>query len=52
MGLKNKKVNEEIIKKIALALGDLNNKVVYVGGAVVSLYADDPAADDVSLQKI
>lgn len=47
MGLKNKKVNEEIIKKIAIALGDLNDKVVYVGGAVVSLYADDPAADDV-----
>ncbi len=47
MGLKNKKVNEEIIKKIAHALGDLNNQVVYVGGAVVSLYADDLAADDV-----
>jgi predicted nucleotidyltransferase len=47
MGLKNKKVNEEIIKKVAIALDDLNDQVVYVGGAVVSLYADDPAADDV-----
>jgi len=30
-----------------LALSDLNEKVVYVGGAVVSLYIDDPSAEDV-----
>lgn len=30
-----------------MALGDLHSQVVYVGGAVVSLYADDPAAEDV-----
>jgi predicted nucleotidyltransferase len=47
LGLKNKKINESIIKKVAVALGELNESVVYVGGAVVSLYADDPAADDV-----
>lgn len=47
MGVKNKKINEGIIKKIAVALGELNKDVVYVGGAVVSLYADDPAAEDV-----
>lgn len=40
-------INIDIIKKIARALGDLNNRVVYVGGAVVSLYIDDPAADEV-----
>ena len=40
-------ININIIKQIACALGDLNNRVVYVGGAVVSLYIDDPAADDV-----
>ena len=28
------------------ALGELNNKVVYVGGAVVSLYVNDPAAEE------
>ena len=47
MSLKNKKINEETIKKVAVALGELNKKVVYVGGAVVSLYADDPSAEDV-----
>ena len=31
-------ININIIKQIACALGDLNNRVVYVGGAVVSLY--------------
>lgn len=42
-----KNTNEFLIKKVAVALGDLNDHVVYVGGSVVSLYADDPAADDV-----
>jgi len=39
-------VNIDVVKKVAHALGDLNNKVAYVGGAVVSFYADDPAADE------
>jgi len=45
--LKNTLINREATKKIALALGELNEYVVYVGGAVVSLYIDDPSADDV-----
>lgn len=45
--LKNKSINMGVIKKVAIALGDLNNKVAYVGGATVSIYADDPAAEDV-----
>ncbi len=45
--LKNTLINRELTKRIATALGDLNNRVVYVGGAVVSLYIDDPSADDV-----
>jgi predicted nucleotidyltransferase len=36
-----------VIKKIALALGDLNGQIIFVGGAVVGLYINDPAADDV-----
>ncbi|HRH07534.1 MAG TPA: nucleotidyl transferase AbiEii/AbiGii toxin family protein [Bacteroidia bacterium] len=32
---------------MAKSLGDLNEKIVFVGGAVVSVYADDPAADEV-----
>jgi hypothetical protein len=39
--LKNTLINREAAKKIALALGELNKNVVYVGGAVVSLYIDN-----------
>jgi hypothetical protein len=39
--LKNSLINREATKKIALALGELNKNVVYVGGAVVSLYIDN-----------
>lgn len=45
--LKNTQINRAVTKKIAKALGDINEKVVYVGGAVVSLYIDDASADDV-----
>jgi hypothetical protein len=45
--MKNNQINIGVIKKIAAALGELNGGVVYVGGAVVSLYVNDPAADDV-----
>lgn len=39
--------NIESLIQVALALGDLNERVAFVGGAVVGLYANDPAADDV-----
>lgn len=45
--MKNTLINKIATLKIAKALGELNERVVYVGGAVVSLYIDDPAADDV-----
>lgn len=45
--MKNTAINLGVIRKVANALGELNDKVVYVGGAVVSLYINDPAADDV-----
>ncbi len=45
--MKNTIINRKVITKIAIALGELNERVVYVGGAVVGLYANDPAADDV-----
>jgi len=45
--LKNTAINRAVIRKIAVALGALNEQVVYVGGAVVSLYINDPSADDV-----
>ncbi|MCK4895049.1 MAG: hypothetical protein KAT07_13825 [Calditrichia bacterium] len=37
----------EAIKNIAHALSDLNEQVVFVGGAVVGLYANDPGAPEV-----
>ncbi len=45
--IKNTIINLGVIKKIALALNEINDEVIYVGGAVVSLYINDPAADDV-----
>jgi predicted nucleotidyltransferase len=40
-------LNREAIRKIAIALGDMNEQVVFVGGATIGLYINDPAADDV-----
>lgn len=45
--LKNTLINRIATIRIATALENLNERVVYVGGAVVSLYIDDLAADDV-----
>lgn len=45
--LKNKTINMGVVKKVATALGELNDEVAYVGGATVSVYADDPIAEDV-----
>lgn len=33
--------------EVAEALHGLNEQIVFVGGAVVSLYTDDPAADEI-----
>ena len=45
--MKNTLINKQAIKIIAGALGELNAQVVFVGGAVVSLYIDDTSAEDV-----
>lgn len=45
--LKNTLLNKDVIKTVAEGLAELNQRVVYVGGAVVSMYINDPAADDV-----
>jgi len=44
--MENKIINIGVVRKIALALKDLREKVAFVGGAVISLYTDDPAADE------
>lgn len=43
--LKNQAINLKIVEKVASTLGELNDEVIYVGGAVVSLYATDPGAE-------
>ena len=39
--------NLKRLQKVASGLGDLNECVVYVGGAVAELYVSDPAATDI-----
>ncbi|MCB0497522.1 MAG: nucleotidyl transferase AbiEii/AbiGii toxin family protein [Cyclobacteriaceae bacterium] len=56
--LKNQTINLKIVEKVASTLEELNNQVIYVGGAVVSLYVTDEGAEqprptkdiDVSIQ--
>ncbi len=43
--LKNQTINLKVVEKVARALGELNNDVIYVGGAVVSLYVTDEGAE-------
>lgn len=43
--LKNSTINIKVIEKVANALGELNNDVIYVGGAIVSFYITDMGAD-------
>ncbi len=45
--MKNSTNNIDAIMTVAKALGSINSKVTYVGGAVISLYINDPAAEDV-----
>jgi hypothetical protein len=45
--MKNNTANLEAIRKVASALDELNEQVIYVGGATVGLYINDPAADEV-----
>jgi hypothetical protein len=41
-----RKIDIESVIEVATALGELNQKSVFVGGSVVSLYIDDPAAEE------
>ncbi len=45
--MENRTISIAVVAEIAEALQDLNQNMVFVGGAVVSLYTDDPAADEV-----
>lgn len=43
--LKNQTINLTIVEKVASALGELNDEVIYVGGAIISLYVTDEGAE-------
>jgi predicted nucleotidyltransferase len=45
--LENRTINIAVVAEVAAALKDLKDNMVFVGGAVVSLYTDDPAADEI-----
>ncbi len=45
--MENRTINIAVVAEVAKALQDLKDNMVFVGGAVVSLYTDDPAADDI-----
>jgi len=45
--MENKIINLSVVATIAEALQDIKHSVVFVGGAIISLYTDDPAADEV-----
>lgn len=49
--ISNSEFNREVIRKISLALEEMNERVIFVGGATIDLYIDDPAADDVRATK-
>jgi hypothetical protein len=45
--MENRIINIGVVAEVAQALCNLINQMVFIGGAVVSLYADDPAADEI-----
>ena len=45
--MENKIINKAVVAEIAEALKDIKQDMVFVGGAVISLYTDDPAADEI-----
>ncbi len=45
--MKNRVINIAVVAEVAAALKNLKSEMVFVGGAVVSLYTDDVAADEI-----
>lgn len=45
--MKNRIINIAVVAEVAKALKNLKEEVIFVGGAVISLYTDDPAADEI-----
>lgn len=45
--MENRTINIGVVEEVATALKEYKTQIVFIGGAVVSLYADDPAADEI-----
>ena len=45
--MENRTINIAVVAEVAQALRELKRQMVFIGGAVISLYADDPAADEI-----
>lgn len=45
--MENRTINIAVVSEVAEALQHIKQDMVFVGGAVVSLYTDDPAADEI-----
>ena len=45
--MENKTINLHTVAEVAKGLKELKDRMVFVGGAVISLYADDEAADEI-----
>ncbi|MBV5348315.1 hypothetical protein JZU61_01390, partial [bacterium] len=45
--MQNKTINIQTIAEVAQGLKELLTKMVFVGGAVISLYTDDEAAEEI-----
>jgi hypothetical protein len=45
--MENRIINIAVVAELANGLKDFKSYMVFVGGSVVSLYTDDPAADEI-----
>ncbi len=45
--MENKTINLALVSEVARALKELKEQMVFVGGATISLYTDDPAAGEI-----
>lgn len=45
--MENRVINIATVAEVALALKELKDQMVFIGGAVVSVYTDDPSADEI-----
>lgn len=45
--MENRAINIAVVAEVAKALQELKDKMAFIGGSVISLYVDDPAADEI-----